>query len=130
MNPPSGPPRDRGARASRGLARYPTGMSVRRISPTEAKQLLDSGGLDLVDVREAPEWNSGHLPGARHVPLGELHRDPAGALPRDGVVFVCGHGVRSLTAGAIAVAAGKQRVYSIDGGTAGWAAAGLPIVRE
>ena len=105
-------------------------MPVQRISPAEAKRLLDAGGVDLVDVREAPEWRGGHLPGARHVPLAELQRDPARSLPRDEVVFVCGHGVRSLTAAAIATAAGRQRVYSIDGGTAAWAASGLPVVRD
>jgi rhodanese-related sulfurtransferase len=104
-------------------------MPVRSVTLEEAKRLLDGGGVDLVDVREAAEYRSGHLPGARHVPLGELQRDPARALPRDDVVFVCGHGVRSLTAGAIALAAGKARVYSIEGGTAAWIDAGLPVDR-
>jgi rhodanese-related sulfurtransferase len=105
-------------------------MPVRRVSVEEAKKLIDGGGVDLVDVREPAEFKAGHLPGARHVPLGELQRDPARALPKDDVVFVCGHGVRSLTAGQIALAVGKARVYSIDGGTAGWIAAGLPVDRD
>ncbi|MFL5303255.1 MAG: rhodanese-like domain-containing protein [Anaeromyxobacteraceae bacterium] len=105
-------------------------MPVRRVSVEEAKKLIDGGGVDLVDVRELAEFKSGHLPGARHVPLGVLQRDPARVLPRDDVVFVCGHGVRSLTAGQLALAVGKARVYSIDGGTAGWIAAGLPVNRD
>jgi rhodanese-related sulfurtransferase len=105
-------------------------MPVRSVTVEEAKRLLDGGGVDLVDVREADEYMSGHLPGARHVPLSDLQRDPARALPRDDVVFVCGHGVRSLAAGAIALAVGKARVYSIEGGTADWIAAGHPVDRD
>lgn len=100
-----------------------------RISAAEAADLVARGGVDLVDVREPHEWATGHLPGARHVPLGELARSPRAHLPRDGVIFVCGHGVRSLTAAAIAQSAGLAQVYSMDGGTVGWVAEGRPLVR-
>jgi rhodanese-related sulfurtransferase len=49
-------------------------------------------------------------------------------LPRDGVVFVCAKGVRSLTAARAAEAVGLQRLYSLEGGTSAWAGAGLPLV--
>ena len=100
-----------------------------RISSAEAHRLLSQGDVDLVDVREPAEWAVGHLPGARHVPLTALLRSPAAHLSRDRVVFVCGHGVRSLTACAVAERAGLREVYSLDGGTAGWASDGRPIVR-
>jgi rhodanese-related sulfurtransferase len=98
-----------------------------RISPAQASALLAQGGYDLVDVREGHEWAGGHLPGARHVPLGVLARSPREHLPRDRVIFVCGHGVRSLTACAIAKGAGLGEVYSVDGGTAEWTAEGRPL---
>ena len=69
-----------------------------RISSAEAHRLLSQGDVDLVDVREPAEWAGGHLPGARHVPLMSLLRAPSAHLSRDRVVFVCGHGVRSVTA--------------------------------
>lgn len=99
-----------------------------RLSTAEAARLLSEGDVDLVDVREPSEWAGGHLPGARHVPLGALVRAPPAHLPRDRVVFVCAHGVRSLTACAIAERAGLREVYSLDGGTAAWASEGRPIV--
>ena len=102
---------------------------TKRISADEAAALLAQGGYDLVDVREPHEWVSGHLPGARHVPLGHLARSPRDHLVRDRVIFVCGHGVRSLTACAIARGAGLGDVYSVDGGTAAWAAEGRPLER-
>lgn len=97
------------------------------IKPREAEALLSTGGIDLVDVREPAEWATGHLPGARHVPLGTLKTDPKTALPRDSVLFVCAKGGRSQTAGRIAEELGLTTVYSLDGGTDGWAALGLPL---
>ena len=37
--------------------------------------LLAAGGIDLIDVREPDEWATGHLPGARLVPLKTLRAD-------------------------------------------------------
>jgi rhodanese-related sulfurtransferase/transcriptional regulator with XRE-family HTH domain len=98
------------------------------LSVRELRELLDRGGVDLVDVREPEEWLSGHLPGARLVPLAQLRADPRGALPNDDVVFVCAKGGRSAAAAELAESAGKTRVYSLDGGTLGWASAGFEIV--
>lgn len=93
----------------------------------EAQALLASGALDVVDVREDHEWETGHVPGARHVPLGAVKADPKRALPRDGVMLVCARGGRSSSAAALADGLGYQTVYSLDGGTMAWREAGLPI---
>ena len=79
-------------------------MPVHRITPEEAVHLLAHDDVDLVDVREPHEWASGHIPGARHLPLGLLLRDPQGGLRRgrERAIFVCAHGIRSLTAAAAA----------------------------
>ncbi len=104
-------------------------MPIRPVSLSEAQELLARGGIDVVDVRETREWGGGHLPGSRNVPLGDVQRDAASKVPRDDVLFVCAHGVRSLTAAVAAQRAGRERVYSLEGGTAAWAAAGLPLER-
>jgi len=83
--------------------------------------------VDVVDVREAREWSSGHIPQARLVPLDQLRADPQRALPHDGVVFVCAKGVRSLTAAKLAERLGLHHLYSLAGGTSGWVKAGLPL---
>ncbi|MFT3713775.1 MAG: rhodanese-like domain-containing protein [Archangium sp.] len=97
------------------------------VSAREAEALLASGGVELIDVRNPNEWMSGHLPGARHVPLDELRVEPRKHLTRDNVVFVCAKGGRSQQAGRIAEELGLTQVYSIDGGTEAWQALGLPI---
>jgi rhodanese-related sulfurtransferase len=103
---------------------------VQSIGPNEASSLLAKGVLDLVDVRDDAEWSSGHLPGARHVPLSRLRGDARSELPRDGVIFVCAAGVRSEVAARLALAKGLSRVYSLSGGTRAWAKAGLPLVTD
>jgi len=97
------------------------------ITPHAAQELLARGEVEVVDVREAHEWATGHIPGARRVGLNELRRNPKAALPRHGIVFVCAAGVRSETAARIAVTHGLTRVYNLTAGMRGWAKAGLPI---
>ncbi|BDG09345.1 rhodanese-like domain-containing protein [Anaeromyxobacter paludicola] len=104
-------------------------MPVTRLGPCEACHLLARGEVDLVDVRELREWLGGRIPGARLVPLGRLVADPRAHCHRDGILFVCAHGVRSLEAAAVAEGAGFSQVYSLDGGLAAWTAEGFPVER-
>lgn len=101
---------------------------VRPIAPRDAQALIAKGGVDVVDVREAHEWMTGHVPEARLVPLGNLRSDPEGAQLRSRVLFVCERGGRSRQAAELAVARGVTEAYSLEGGTTGWREAGLPIV--
>jgi rhodanese-related sulfurtransferase len=103
---------------------------ITRITPREAEALLAREDLDVVDVRDPGDWAAGHIPRARSLPLGEITANPRGALSRDGVIFVCARGVRSLTAARAAEAAGFERLYSVDGGTIGWRGEDLPLVNE
>lgn len=100
---------------------------MKLLSPVDLQSLLNSD-VDIVDVREPSEWMTGHVPGARLVPLAQLRADARGSLPRDGIAFVCAKGARSATAAEVAEQIGKTKVYSLSGGTDAWRAAGLPIV--
>lgn len=101
-------------------------VMVVNITPQRAWELISKGEVDVVDVREPAEWERGHVPGARLVPLDQVRSNPK-SLPSEGVVFVCAGGVRSQTAGRVAVQHGATRVYSVIGGTASWIKAGLPL---
>lgn len=103
---------------------------VVRVNPVQARRLIDSGSVQVVDVREPSEWSRGHIPGAQFVELAAVRSDPGHAVPRDGILFVCAGGVRSETAARHAIASGATRVYSLIGGTSSWMKAGLPIVNE
>lgn len=100
---------------------------IQTLTPQQAEPLIARGEFDVVDVRDAREWSNGHIPHARLVPLETLKSSPRDALPRDGVIFVCAKGVRSLTAARLAEAVGFSHVYNVDGGTSGWVSAGLPL---
>ena len=100
---------------------------MKSLSPDEVRSLTESGGVDLIDVREPHEWIGGHLPGARRVPLGVFLRDPRGNVRGERAVFVCAHGLRSVTAGVAAESAGVPEVFSLDGGIMWWVARGLPL---
>jgi rhodanese-related sulfurtransferase len=103
---------------------------IQTLSPREAAERIDEGRLDVIDVREAQEWCSGHIAGARWVPLALLRANPAAALPRDGVLFVCAAGVRSEAAARVALSAGLRAVFNLSGGTRAWSRAGLPLELE
>lgn len=101
---------------------------MKHLTPREAEALLAAGGVELIDVREPREWATGHLPGARHLPLDVLRLNPSEKLSSNRpVIFVCAKGGRSQTAAGLADQLGLAQVYSLDGGTEEWAKLGLPI---
>jgi rhodanese-related sulfurtransferase len=103
---------------------------INSLEPRQAQELIARGEVDIVDVREPREWRTGHLPGARLVPLDRLRASPRDSLPRDGVIFVCAAGIRSQTAAKLAEANGLTTLYNLSGGTRGWVNAGLPLVND
>lgn len=92
----------------------------------EVKKLIDDG-YEVVDVREDWEWKRGHIPGARHVVLGQLLANPTGQQFRDRTVFQCQVGERSAVASEMAVALGVKDVVNFRGGFAAWKQADLPV---
>src|SRR3954447_16268144 len=95
------------------------------VSAAEAKQIIDSGS-QLIDARTDVEFEAGHIPGARHIPIADLQRE-AGSLDQDQpVVIYCRSGNRSGPA-AEAFAASGWDAHSIDGGLLAWHEAGLEL---
>ena len=104
---------------------------VETLTPTAAAELLATTHVDIVDVRDADEWVTGHLDGARLVPFETLRADPEAHLARTTpILFVCAKGVRSLTAAKLAERFGFAQLYSLDGGTRAWSSAGYQLVTE
>ena len=93
---------------------------VRNVAPGDAQELIAKGDIDVVDVREPHEWATGHVPGARLVPLGQVPSSEFGKR----VLFICEKGGRSIKAAEVVKA---DEVFNLEGGTSAWRAAGLPI---
>lgn len=108
--------------------------AVPRVTPTEAKGLIEQGAL-VVDVRDAPEVEkSGKVMGAVHVSRGmlEFRADPESpyhdkkfdkARP---VLVYCASGGRSALSGKTLKDLGYERVYNL-GAFKDWAEAGGDI---
>ncbi len=104
-------------------------MSVENLSPRAAAELATREPVLLIDVREEREWVTGHIDGARLVPLDQFRADPEPHLARDiAIIFICARGVRSLTAAKLAERLGYERLYNLEGGTLAWAKDGLALV--
>ena len=98
---------------------------IQVLAPKEVQALIAAGEVDIVDVRDARDWASGHVPGARNLPLDDLKANAK--LARDRILFVCARGMRSMTAAKLAEQQGFTDLYSLDGGMLAWASLGLPI---
>lgn len=83
-------------------------------------------GAPLIDVREDDEFAGAHVPGAQHLPLGELV-ERIDEVPSDGTVYViCARGGRSAKAVEHLRSVGIDAV-NVAGGTLGWIDAGLSV---
>jgi rhodanese-related sulfurtransferase len=107
-------------------------MSVRTISASECRRLLERGTMRLIDVRTPGEFNRAHATGAQSLPLDELDGERFANErngSRDPIYVICQSGARSAKACERLQQAGVEPVFSIEGGTSAWEQAGLPIER-
>ncbi len=91
------------------------------ITPAEIKQRIDNGEeLNMIDVREDEEVAQGMIPGAIHIPLGEIpfrHEE----IPRSGeVIMICRSGNRSGKACEYLEMLGFQGMKNMVGGMLEW----------
>jgi len=111
--------------------------TIKECTVSQAKQQLTPETL-LIDIREAPEFNKGHIPGAVLSPRGLLEFEIHGLVERTAtnsnvapedrdIVLYCGTGGRSALAAETLSKMGYRNVLSMDGGIVAWAAARLPI---
>jgi sulfur-carrier protein adenylyltransferase/sulfurtransferase len=86
-------------------------------------------GAVWIDVREADEWQEGHLPGAVHIPRGYLESRVEGAAPDKStpVVVYCASAARSAFAAKTLEELGYADVHSLAGGFTDWKRNGLEI---
>lgn len=80
----------------------------------------ESGEYNLLDVRQPGEYEKGHIPGARLIPVGQI-ADRLEEIETDRTTIVyCGAGIRSRAAASILARAGFREVYSMEGGMNAW----------
>ncbi|MFE9816988.1 rhodanese-like domain-containing protein [Streptomyces sp. NBC_00236] len=105
---------------------FPTGPG--RLGVMETHRVFREATAILLDVREAEEWQAGHIPGAQHLPLSRLTAGatvpgvPAGSR----LVLICRSGQRSQHAAHLLCERGMDAV-DVTGGMKEWVRQGLPI---
>ena len=122
------------ALASGGMLVWPLiagGMNAGALNANGAVQLINREKAVVVDVCEASEFATGHVTGAKNIPLDELEARLPGmvknkALP---VILVCASGARSGRAVAIAKKLGYEQAQALGGGLKAWKEANLPVER-
>ena len=111
------------------LSRFAGGAAS--VGTLEATRLMNQPGSLVLDVRESAEYEAGHLPRARHIPLGELDARVAeiAKFKDKPVVITCRSGARSGSACRKLRNAGFSSVYNLKGGLGAWQQASLPVER-
>ncbi|QDV78522.1 MBL fold metallo-hydrolase [Botrimarina mediterranea] len=105
--------------AGKLLSTYPNA------TPEELSDRIASEKVNLIDVRSIGEWNTGHIPQAQHLFLGELPASLDQIDRNKPVVTQCQSGMRSSVAASLLVNAGFD-VINLAGGYNAWNRAGLP----
>lgn len=103
-------------------------MTVEQITVREVYDALAHTDAQLIDVREADEVATGTVPGARHIPLGEVASRLEDIDPARPIWAICRSGNRSGQAAETWQANGF-RVFNMAGGMLAWNAAGYPVER-
>jgi adenylyltransferase/sulfurtransferase len=101
-----------------------------RIAEVDGREAQALEGATWVDVREQEEWNEGHIPGAVHIPRGNLESRIEGvAADRSTpLVIYCASGARSAFAAETLAGLGYDRPVSLVGGYTDWKRNGYPTV--
>lgn len=106
---------------------------IPQVGPNQAIQILNQDGALLLDVREDKELaQTGRIPNARHIPLGQLSQRLAELKTGKDkpVVAYCRSGSRSNKAATQLRKAGYTQVYNLAGGILAWENANLPLSRK
>lgn len=103
---------------------------VEEANTLKATRLYNEDAL-ILDVREDKEFAAGHIPKAKHIPLGKLaariqELDKHKAKP---ILVTCRSGQRSARACGILKKAGFTTVYNQAGGIIAWERANLPVTK-
>lgn len=101
-------------------------MSTFRSVDTAAALHLAADGWRIIDVREAYEWDAGHIPMATHIPLGEFAVRIRSAVPDPAtrILLHCQSGARSARAGQLLVQLGYTDVANLTASIDEWRAGG------
>jgi rhodanese-related sulfurtransferase len=100
------------------------------IAPNDAVRLAN-GGAVILDVRNASEYQAGHIIDARHIPASELasRAESLKKYKEKPVLVYCDNGFASAAAARALKALGFTQVVTLRGGLQTWRQENLPLVK-
>ena len=111
--------------------RHPVSQTERLTVTELAQRRSADPSLQILDVRELSEWETGHIPGSVSMPWHDIAGVPAGVDPGRPVATICAGGVRAGTAASLLRRHGVEQVlHVVDGGVSRWAALGEELERS
>ncbi|WP_127530993.1 rhodanese-like domain-containing protein [Paenibacillus kobensis] len=97
------------------------GKFSKAVTTEQVAEWIEQGKtMQIVDVREQDEWDSGHISGAKHIPLGMIGSRHTELDPKKETVMVCRSGNRSGLACELLESLGYN-VSNMTGGMMNWA---------
>jgi len=99
-----------------------TKAEIREVDTATADELRRQPNAVVLDVREPDEYQQGAIPGALHIPRGNLESNIEGRVPDHSVPIIiqCASGVRSAFAAKTLTEMGYTDVVSVIGGFNRW----------
>jgi hydroxyacylglutathione hydrolase len=98
------------------------------IHAPELKEKLENNEVHILDVREAHEWESGHIEGSQNIYVGHLQQEMSKVTREKPIVVHCGWGGRGGIGASILKRNGFKNVYNLLGGMHAWRRFGYDVV--
>ena len=99
-------------------------QQIKEVDLIAAKQMIATGDVIILDVREKNEFNLGFIENAIHIPRGEIKTSVEALLSgknKDSAILIyCASGNRSALAGQVMQDLGFSNIASLIGGYIGW----------
>ena len=110
---------------------YERSKAGKAVTPAQATNLINKEDAVVIDIRPKKEWATGHITGAKHIPLSDLDRriDELSKYQQRPVIVVCNLGQAAASATRTLKAAGFENAVRLSGGMTEWKSQSLPIIK-
>ena len=104
---------------------------IDQMNTDELKDKMDKNeNFVLVDCREQEEWDEGHIPGAKFMPLSKFDELYSELKTDDNIIVYCRSGKRSMKACQFLMENDYENLTNVEGGILDWVNSGFPLTQD